>query len=213
ITENAQLDYPPQMLEHEEEHVLEDIKTRLKNQNMDFETYLKFRETEETEFMEHDIRPVAKQRLERSLVVDALIDSEGLKIDQKLLKEHINDVMNDILYSGNVEAMQKEMGREAFSRAISMEGVQRTMNAQVQERLKLIATGQPIPEDIKETEPADENEEASPVDEDEPILEKPSDESLEPEVAEKDDDSHNEPVEEHQEADREESSEEEMPND
>lgn len=169
ITENAELDYPPQMLEHEKEHILEDIKGRLENQNMDFETYLKLRDTEEEAFIEEEIRPIAKQRLERSLIVDALIDAEGLKINQELLKQNIGEIMNDILISGNADTMQKELGQEAFSRAISMEGVERTMNAQVHERLKLIATGKPIPEDNEETQTGDEEI----PEETEQIIEKP----------------------------------------
>ena len=79
IIENAKIVYPPQMLEHEEEHVLDDIKSRLANQNMDFETYLKLRETDEETFVKEEVEPVAKQRLERSLVVDALIEVRRIK--------------------------------------------------------------------------------------------------------------------------------------
>jgi trigger factor len=168
ITENTKIVYPPQMLAHEEEHVLEDIKSRLEKQNLDFETYLKLRETDEEKFMEEEVRPVAKQRLERSLVIDALIEAEGLKLDQEMLQQQINQVMSEVFYSGNAQEMQKEMGKEEFSRAISMEGVQRTINAQLQERLKLIATGQPIPEDEEETEAAEsavEDETAAEADE------------------------------------------------
>ena len=144
IIENAKIVYPPQMLEHEEEHVLDDIKSRLANQNMDFETYLKLRETDEETFVKEEVEPVAKQRLERSLVVDALIESEELKLNQEMLKQNINQVMAEVYYSGNAQDMQKKLGQDDFSRAISMEGVQRTMGAQLQERLKLIATGQPF---------------------------------------------------------------------
>jgi len=160
ITGNTELNYPPQMLEHEEEHVLEDIKSRLENQNLDFEMYLKLRETDEESFMEEEVRPAAKQRLERSLVVDALIKAEGLKLDQGLLQEKINLVMTEVFYSGNAQEMQKQMGQDEFSRMISMEGVQRTMNSQLKNRLKLIATGQPIPEE--QEEPDLEPELASP---------------------------------------------------
>jgi len=175
ISDNAKMKYPPQMLEHEEEHVLEDIKSRLENQNLDFETYLKLRETDDETFKEEEIRPTAKQRLERSLVLDALIEAEGLKLDQEMLKQQINRVMSEVFYSGNAQEMQKQMGKEEFSRMISMEGVTRTMNMQLQNRLKLIATGQPIPEEEVEAEetPAEaeapveetEVEEAEPVEE------------------------------------------------
>ena len=165
ITEGAEINYPPQMLEHEEEHVLEDIKTRLQNQKMEFETYLKLRETDEATFVEKEVRPVAKERLERSLVVDTLIEQEALKLNQEKLKTTINQVLTEVFYSGNADEMQKEMGSEAFSRAISMEGVQRTMNDQLMERLKLIATGQPIPEDEEPTGVETESEETEPEEE------------------------------------------------
>ncbi|MDY6874367.1 MAG: trigger factor [Chloroflexota bacterium] len=158
MTEDAEIVYPPQMLEHEEEHVLEEIKSRLEGQNLDFETYLKLRETDEETFIAEEVRPTAKERLERSLIIDALVKAEELKLDQELLQEQINKVMGEVYYSGNMQEMQKQMGEEAFSRAISMEGVQRTINAQLQERLKLIATGQPIPVEEEEPEAVDEAE-------------------------------------------------------
>jgi len=168
ITDNSILNYPPQMIEHEEEHVLEDIKSRLENQKMDFETYLKLRDTDEETFIAEEVRPAAKLRLERSLIVDALIKAEELKLDQEKLKDHINDVMTEIFYSGNADDMQKQMGKDEFSRSISMEGVQRTMNSQIQERLKLIATGQPIPAEKEESEENQEDSEEPVAVEDQP---------------------------------------------
>lgn len=172
ITEQTDMQYPPQMLEHETEHVLEDIKDRLTKQNMDFETYLKLRDTDEETFIEEEIQPVAKQRLERSLVVDSIIDSEGLKIDEDMLKDHINQIMSEVIYSGQIEEMQKQMGKDEFSRVISMEGVSRTMNKQVLKRLKLIGTGQPIPEDEPE-EDFEESKKESDVDIDAEMLDEP----------------------------------------
>lgn len=159
ITENAKLSYPPQMLAHESEHVLEDIKSRLEEQNLDYETYLKLRDKDDETFIDEEIKPVAKQRLERSLIVNALIEAEGLKLDQDMLENSINDVMTEIIYSGNLEEMRKQLGKEEFSRAVSLEGVNRTMNTQIQERLKLIATGQPIPEEEGEVEPSEDSQE------------------------------------------------------
>jgi hypothetical protein len=71
--------------------------------------------------------------------------------------------------------MQKKLGQDDFSRAISMEGVQRTMGAQLQERLKLIATGQPIPEEAPEVE------EAAPVEEEKVAEEEAATDASEPE--------------------------------
>jgi len=180
ITANTKMNYPPQMLAHEEEKVLEDIKSRLEDQNLDFEKYLELRNTDEEKFMEEEIRPTAKKRLERTLVADALIEAEGIKLDQDMLKKQINDMMTEVFYSGNAKEMQEQMGKEKFSRAISMEGVQRTINNQLQERLKLIATGQPIPEEEEETE----GEEVSEEGENTVDIEENSEEEIESEQAE-----------------------------
>lgn len=163
ITENAEIKYPPQMLAHEEEHILEDIKSRIDNQNLKFEVYLQLRNTDEAKFIEEEVKPAAKKRLEHTLVMDALVKQEGLKLNQDMLKEQINTVMHEVMNSGDLEEMQKQMGKEAFSRAISMEGVNRTINRQVYDRLKLIATGQEIPEEEpeEETEDTESTEEAT----------------------------------------------------
>ena len=150
ITEQTKLAYPPQLLEERKNDLLEDIKTRVQSQNLDFETYLRLRGTDETKLIEEDILPAAKKRLERSLIVEALIKEEKIQLDQEKLKAEVQEVMHEVMHSGDFETMQKEMGNENFSRAISMEAVNRTITQQLYERLKLIATGQPIPEE-KET--------------------------------------------------------------
>ncbi len=169
IIENATIKYPPQMLEHEQEHVLEDIKSRLKQQNLDIDTYLKLRETDEETFIKEEVVPVATKRLERGLVIDALVEAEGLQIDEDLLQENISGILNEFLYSGvNPEDIQKQLANEDFSRMISREGVSRTMTSQLQERLKLIATGQPIPtgeeEEQEKSEPSEETESEPSID-------------------------------------------------
>ncbi len=163
------LNYPPQMLAHEEEHVLDDLKARLENQNMDFKTYLSLRGVEEEAFVADEIRPAAKQRLERSLIVDSLIDAENLKLDQEMLKDNIGEILNEVIVSGEAEEMQKQMGKDAFTRAISMEGVQKTMNTLLKNRLKLIATGQPIPEEVESDEEAEPILDAEQPDEETPV--------------------------------------------
>lgn len=164
ISDKAILNYPPQMLDHEIEHVLEDIKSRLTSQKMDYETYLKLRGKEEPAFIEEDIRPAAKQRLERTLIVEALIKLEGLKLDQDMVNEQTGNVVREIFSSGKGEELQKEMGSEEFSRMITMEGVSRTMNILLNNRLKLIGTGQPIPEDDEVIDVEQEDDEEEEID-------------------------------------------------
>jgi hypothetical protein len=140
---------------------------------------LKLRDLDEEKFIEEEIKPVAKQRLERSLIVEALIKAEGLKLDQEMLKNNVNEIMTEVIYSGNLEEMRKQMGQEEFSRAISMEGVNRTMNTQIQERLKLIATGQPIPEEQEENQTLEEEQDLEQAEETVEVTEEIKEDSLE----------------------------------
>lgn len=164
ISDKAILNYPPQMLDHEVEHALEDIKSRLASQKLDYETYLKLRGKEEPAFIEEDIRPAAKQRLERSLIVEALIELEGLKLDQNMVNEQTGNVVREVFSSGKGEELQKEMGSEEFSRMITMESVSRTMNILLNNRLKLIGTGQPIPEDDEPLDVEQEDDKEEEID-------------------------------------------------
>ncbi len=79
--------------------------------------------------------------------MESLIKTEEIKLDQEKLQEEIQTVMREVFSGGDAESMQKQMKDDNFSRAISMEAVNRTITGQLFERLKLIATGQPIPEE------------------------------------------------------------------
>ena len=166
VTDNAKINYPPQMMEQEEEQILKSIKSRLERQNLDFDTFLKLRDKDEETFMEEEVLPRAKQSLVRKLVVEALINAEGLKLDQATLNDQINSIMGELFQSGNIEEIQKEMRNEDVTRAISMEGFTRAMTAQLINRMKLIATGQPIPEDEDEVDSSETTDNAELLNED-----------------------------------------------
>src|SRR5512133_2838476 len=56
IKEGATLKYHQHALEHEGEHVLEDLSQRLSQQNMDLDTYFKLRNTTREQFMEDEVK-------------------------------------------------------------------------------------------------------------------------------------------------------------
>ena len=51
----------PQTLEHEAEHVVEDMGRRLAQQGLDLETYYKMRNTDAAKFLEEEAKPVAHE--------------------------------------------------------------------------------------------------------------------------------------------------------
>jgi trigger factor len=70
IKDGAEFKYHQHALEHEAEHVLSDHRNRLSQQGMDMETYFKVRDTTQEQIVEEEDKPVAKKRLERSLILD-----------------------------------------------------------------------------------------------------------------------------------------------
>src|SRR5688572_5846608 len=78
IKEGATIKYSPHTLEHEGEHVLEDLQQRLGRQGMDLPTYFKMRNTTQEKFLEEEVQPVAKKRLERSLILDEIVRRENI---------------------------------------------------------------------------------------------------------------------------------------
>jgi len=142
IRENAKIKYPPQLLESEIEKVLNRVEADLKRQNLDLETYFKIRETDKEKFVEEEAKPAAILRLERSLVMNAFAETEGIKLDDEHLKTTMDEVMSELIADGNLAEIRKEMGNKQFANAIAMESANRLMNTEIHARLKLIATGE-----------------------------------------------------------------------
>ncbi|HLE16354.1 MAG TPA: trigger factor [Anaerolineales bacterium] len=83
--EQASIKYPPQMLENEIDEVIEQLEQRLKGQSLDLETYLKTRSIDEDELRE-EARPVAENRLERSLVIFEIANAENIRVEREELQ-------------------------------------------------------------------------------------------------------------------------------
>ena len=144
IMEGATIKYPPQVLEHEAGHVVEDVKQRLARQGMDFETYLKVRETTEEKFMEDEAHPVAIKRLERGLVMDELSRAEKIKLDEEEVKNEVQSLLMNLMYDQEFMKLTKngkKMPKNLLDNLV-MDAANRLTTRKVLERVKLIATGQ-----------------------------------------------------------------------
>jgi trigger factor len=144
IMEGATIKYPPQVLEHEAGHVVEDVKQRLARQGMDFETYLKVRETTEEKFMEEEAHPVAVKRLERGLVMDELSRAEKVELDEEEVKQEVQNLFMSLMYDQEFMKLTKngkKMPKNLMDNLV-MDAANRLTTRKVLERIKLIATGQ-----------------------------------------------------------------------
>lgn len=141
LVKEAKIKYAPQTLEHEMEHVVESIEHDLSHQHMELDTYLKTLKKEKADWMEEEVKPAAKKRLERSLVLDELAKAEKIEIKNEDLQEEFKNMIGEMSYGSDVKQLQKQMKNEQFTQAVAMQAATRLLNRNLQERLKDIATG------------------------------------------------------------------------
>ena len=172
IKEKATIKYHQHAIEHEGEHVLEDLANRLGQQGMDLEAYFKVRNTTREKFLEEEVNPVAKKRLERSLILDEIVRKENIKVQNEELDAEFNNTLNNLSMQGlNFNKIRGgRQGQKRIAEAVAMESASRLMTRRALDILKTIATGEYKPEakeeqveesqaDVK-TEPAENEEKA-----------------------------------------------------
>jgi trigger factor len=144
IKEGATLKYHEHALEHEGEHVLEDLSQRLSQQGMDLETYFKVRNTTREKFIEEEVQPVAKKRFERSLILDEIVRSENLQVDNEALDAEFNQTLSSLAMQGvDLNKIRGgKQGQQRVAQAVAMESANRVLTRRALDVLKSIATGE-----------------------------------------------------------------------
>ena len=144
IKEGAVFKYNEHSLEHEGEHVLEDLSQRLSQQGMDLETYFKVRNTTREQFIEDEVKPVAKKRLERSLILDEIVRREKIEVDNDALDAEFNNTLSSLSMQGMDFSKLRggKKGHQQLAQAVAMESANRVLTRNALEMLKSIATGE-----------------------------------------------------------------------
>jgi trigger factor len=144
IKEGATISYAVQSLNHEAEHVVDDLRQRLSQQSLDLETYYKMRKTDAAKFLEEEAKPVARKRLERSLILDEISRQEKIEVDDKTLDQEFNNTLTDLQMQGvNLNNIRGgKQGQQRVAEAVAMESASRLLTRRTLERLKAIATGE-----------------------------------------------------------------------
>jgi trigger factor len=154
IKEGATLKYHQHALEHEGEHVLEDLSQRLAQQGMDLDTYFKVRNTTREQFMEDEVKPVAKKRFERSLILDEVVRREKIEVDNQALDAEFNQTLSALTMQG-VDLSKIKGGRKGQQRvaqAVAMESANRVLTRRALDVLKSVATGEYVPPEERQQE-------------------------------------------------------------
>lgn len=144
IKEGATLKYHAHALEHEGEHVLEELGQRLSQQGMDLDTYFKLRNTTREKFVEEEVQPVAKKRFERSLILDEIVRAEKIQVDNESLDAEFNQTLTNLAMQGVDLSKAKggRKGQQQIAQAVAMESANRVLTRRALDMLKSIATGE-----------------------------------------------------------------------
>jgi trigger factor len=173
IKEGATLKYHQHAVEHEGEHVLEELANRLSQQGMDLEAYFKVRNTTREKFIEEEVTPVAKKRLERSLILDEIVRKEKIKVENEELDAEFSNTMNNLAMQGvNFDKIRGgRQGKQRVAEAVAMESATRIMTRRALDVLKSIATDEYKPVVTEETAEDQAESVAEPVEAEEKLEE------------------------------------------
>ncbi|HVN15990.1 MAG TPA: trigger factor [Anaerolineales bacterium] len=166
IKEGATIKYAQHSLDHEGEHVLEDLQQRLAQQGLDLPTYFKMRNTTQEKFVEDEVKPVAKKRLERSLILDELIRKEKIEVDNTSLDAEFNNTLSELQMQGvNFGQIRGgKQGQQRVAEAVAMESASRLLTRRALDTLKAIAIGEhKAPESTEAGTPSEETTAEAPA--------------------------------------------------
>ncbi|MFN2281292.1 MAG: trigger factor [Anaerolineales bacterium] len=171
ILEEAEIKYPPQMLENEIEGEIKELESQLNAQGLDMEMYLKIQNQDEDQLREQ-IKPNAEQRIVRGLAIGKISDDEELDISPEDITGEFQEILNN--HFGD-----DQKGREEYLRTGESVALLNRISSQIITRKTLdflvsLAKGEDISVHLKadvddqeeegvEPEASEENTESEPV--------------------------------------------------
>jgi trigger factor len=118
IIDSSTLKYPPQMVDHELEHLLEDFEQRLAQQGLDLDTYLKINQQSEDE-LKAELRESAESRLRRSLVLFELAKEEDIQVPENEVQTETISTLDTLSRSMPQDELKKLTSRDQIQNLVS----------------------------------------------------------------------------------------------
>lgn len=151
LVEGAAIKYPPQILDHEVEHLLEHLQEDLARQGLELEAYIKMMDTDREKYIEEKVRPSARKRLERALVIEEVGRAENIQLAKEDYDQAISATVSQLQSMPQPQKRKERISKDMINSAAAS-ALSRKYNELILERLKLIATGQA---DKIESQPAE----------------------------------------------------------
>ncbi len=143
VVADATIKYPPQSLDHETEHMLEHLKEDVARQGIELEAYFKMIDKDRDTYIEEEVKPAAKKRLERSLVMEKLAQAENVKLEENDYQEAVNETIQALQTLPQPKNKKDRLNQNMVD-SMTMNVLNRKFNTLVLDRLKAIATGEAV---------------------------------------------------------------------
>jgi len=140
VIEGATIKYPHQVLDHEVEHMLEHLQEDVARQGMELEAYFKMIDMDREKYIDEQVRPAARKRVERSLVMDELAKAEQVKLEQDDYNQAISATVSQLQSQPKPRKTKEKVSSDLVNN-LTMNELSRKFNNKVLERMKAIATG------------------------------------------------------------------------
>ncbi len=140
LVEEAEIKYPPILLEEQIEHTLTNLEGDLANHQMDMDAYLKSRSIEREDLVNNELKPMVIARIKRTLLLEEIAKAEDIQLSKEELQEAVGKTINDFFESGNTQP-KNQLERTRLTNALAYETATRLVNQRLMERLIQIASG------------------------------------------------------------------------
>ena len=88
LVEISSIEFPPQLVDHQAQHMLETFTRNVEQQGLQLPQYLRLVGKEQETF-EEEIRTEAESRVRRSLALDAFADAEQIGVEQQEVEDEV----------------------------------------------------------------------------------------------------------------------------
>lgn len=95
LVEQAKVAFPPYLVDQELDDLLHDLHHRLESQGVTIEQYLEL-EGKSADELRDELRPRARERVTRALVLSQLIEEERLEVEEAEVEQHLDRMVSQL---------------------------------------------------------------------------------------------------------------------
>ncbi|MCR5337984.1 MAG: trigger factor [Lachnospiraceae bacterium] len=120
VIADSRMDIPEAMIETTQQQMLEEFEQRITSQGLSFDQYKMFTGTDEEKMLEQ-IRPQAELRIKSRLVLEAIVEAEGIQATEEDFEEEIKKVAEAYrMEQDKAKEMIGEAGKEEIMKDLAV---------------------------------------------------------------------------------------------